>query len=247
MKVRFTTPLHAALAILAGAAPSFAQASAAAAAPPPAEVAAAANVITVTDARARLTFISSDLMRGRDTPSPELNIVASYLASNYEAMGFQPGGEGATFFQWYPYGMRRLVTSQARFELRGGAQPVAFAAGRDFFTSGGTSHEVDGGLVYVGRAADAVTAPGSLAGKVAVAAIPGPYSRDWRLERNRIRNAARRAGASGVVFVLGPEWTADSVAKYGAQAARPARSLGAEMGYPQFYLSQEAAGRVFTA
>jgi hypothetical protein len=247
MKVRITAPLHAALAILAGAAPSFAQASAPVAAAAPPEVAAAANVITVTDARARLEFISSDLMRGRNTPSPELNIVASYLASNYEAMGFQPGGEGGTFFQWYPYGLRRLAMNQARFEARGGAQPVTFAAGRDFFTSGGTSHEVDGGLVYIGRAADAVTAPGSLAGKVAVAAIPGAPSRDWRLERNRIRNAARRAGASAVVFVLAPQWTADTLTKYSATSARPERSLGNEPGYPMFFLGQDAAARLFRA
>src|SRR3954449_9741429 len=112
--------LPAALEILAGAAALHAQAPRPAAAVPP-EVAAAAGVITIDDARARLEFISSDLMRGRDTPSPELNIVASYLVSTYKAMGFQPGGEGGTFFQWYPYGLRRLNTTAARLQVQGGA------------------------------------------------------------------------------------------------------------------------------
>ncbi|HSU16240.1 M20/M25/M40 family metallo-hydrolase [Longimicrobium sp.] len=235
--------LPAALAMFAGAASLRAQS----AAPLPPEVAAAANTITITDARARLEFISSDLMRGRDTPSPELNIVASYLASNYQAMGFQPGGEGTTFFQWYPYGMRRLDPTAARLQVTGGAAPVAFTAGRDFWTAGGTAQDVSGSLVYIGRAPDALTAPGSLTGRIAVAAIPGGPTRDWRLERNRIRTAARRAGAVAVAYVLGPEWTADSVAKYAATAARPTRSVGTEPAYPQFFLSQEAAGRLFRA
>ena len=101
MTARRTLPL-AALALVAGAAHALAQAAT------PAAVAAAANVITIDDARARLEFISSDLMRGRDTPSPELNIVASYLVSNYKTMGFTPGGEGGTFYQWYPYPLRRM-------------------------------------------------------------------------------------------------------------------------------------------
>lgn len=235
----------AALAIFAGAAPSFAQAARSASAPLPPEVAAAASTITIADARPRLEFISSDLMRGRDTPSPELNIVASYLVSNYEAMGFQPGGENGSFYQWYPYPLRRLNAAAARLQLSGGSSPVGLVAGRDYFAAGGTAAEVSGPLVYVGRAPDAAMAAGLLAGKIAVASIPGPSSRDWRLERNRLRNAARRAGASALVLVLGPEWTADSIARYGESSTRPARSLGNDPAYPQFLLSQDAAARLF--
>ncbi|HET7461371.1 MAG TPA: hypothetical protein VFJ82_08975, partial [Longimicrobium sp.] len=241
MNRRPSVLLAAALAATAGAASTHAQAARPVSTPVPPEVAAAANVITTADARARLEFISSDLMRGRDTPSPELNIVASYLVSNYAAMGFQPGGEQGGFLQWYPYPLRRMSAEGTRLEVAGGAAPVSLALNRDFYAIGGTSQPLSGPLVYVGRAPDAAMAAGSLSGRIAVAALPGASTRDWRLERNRIRNAARRAGAAGVVYVLGAEWTADSVARYAAQAARPSRSLGAEVGYPQFYVSQEAA------
>ncbi len=243
MHRRSSALLSAALATLAGAASAFAQT----AAPLPPEVAAAASTITTADARARLEFISSDLMRGRDTPSPELNIIASYLVSNYEAMGFTAGGEGGGFLQWYPYPLRRMQAAGTRMELAGGAAPVSLALNRDFYALGGTAQRLAGPLVYVGRAPDAATGEGTLRGRIAVAAIPGAPTRDWRLERNRIRGAARRAGASGVVYVLGPEWTADSVAKYAGQAARPSRTLGTELGYPQFFVTQEAAGRIFQA
>ncbi|HET7228955.1 MAG TPA: M28 family metallopeptidase [Longimicrobium sp.] len=247
MNRRPSVLLAAALAAF-GASSARAQAAQPAVAPLPPEVAAAANVITIDDARARLEFISSDLMRGRDTPSPELNIVASYLVSNYRAMGFTAGGEGGAFLQWYPYPLRRMSAAGTRLEVAGGAAPVQLALNRDFYALGGTAQQgLSGPLVYVGRAPDAAMAAGSLTGRIAVAALPGPSTRDWRLERNRIRNAAQRAGAAGVVYVLGPEWTADSIAKYAAQAARPARTLGAQTGYPQFFVSQEAAGRIFSA
>lgn len=235
------TLIPAALALVAGAAPALAQHA------PPAAVLAASRVITIDDARARLEFLSSDMMRGRDTPSPELNIVASYLVSTYKTLGFQPGGEGGTFYQWYPYPMRRLNASAVRLQVQGGSAPVELTAGRDFFTAGGTAQDISGGLVYVGRAADAAMPAGSLQGRIAVAALPGPGNRDWRLERNRIRNAARRAGASAVMFVLDAPWTADSIARYAGMAERPSRSLGATVAYPQLLLTQEAAGRVFRA
>ncbi|HEU4561842.1 MAG TPA: M28 family metallopeptidase [Longimicrobium sp.] len=239
--------LFAALAATAIAAPLFAQATAtrATAAPVTPEVTAAANVITVQDARARLEFLASDFMRGRDTPSPELNIAASYLASEYRAIGLRPAGEGGTYLQWYPFPMRRISSAETRLEVAGGAAPVSLALNRDFYAIGGTAQPLTGPLVYVGRAPAAAMGAGTLTGRIAVAALPGASTRDWRIERNRIRNAARQAGAAGVVYILGPEWTADSVAKYGAQAARPSRSLGTELGYPTFYVSQEAAGRIF--
>jgi hypothetical protein len=236
----------AALALVAGAAPLCAQRARHAPATP-AAVRAAAATISESDARARLTFIASDFMRGRDTPSPELNIVASYLVSNYQAMGFQPGGEGGTFYQWYPYPLRRLNASGISLRVSGGAAALELAAGRVVLSAGGSAGGESGPLVYVGRAPDALLGAGVLAGKVAVAALPGPGNRDWRLERNRVRNAVRRAGASGVLFVLGAEWNADSVARLAATAGRPSRSLGEALAYPQLLLTQQAAGRIFQA
>ncbi|HYW13075.1 MAG TPA: M20/M25/M40 family metallo-hydrolase, partial [Longimicrobium sp.] len=122
------------------------------------------------------------------------------------------------------------------------------ALGRDFYSAGGTAQPIRGaGLVYAGRGADAVMAEGTLQGRVAVVSIPGVSSRDWRLERTRLRNGARRAGASAIVYVLDAPWTADSVARYGMTAQNPARGLGNELPYPQFFISRDAARRVFQA
>jgi hypothetical protein len=243
--------LPAALALVAGAAPAFSQASAtqAPAATPAgtASLAEAAATITPQDLFARIEYIASDEMRGRDTPSRELNIVAGYLVNQYKLMGFQPAGENGTFYQWYPFPLRRLSSSAARlqFAARGGTQ--ALAINRDFWALGGTAQEVTGGMVFVGAGQDAATAEGTLRGRVAVMTLPGRMSRDFRLARNTRRNAARRAGAAATVYVLDRSWTADSLAKYGANATQPSRTLGTDLAHPEFFLTYEAAQRLFTA
>jgi hypothetical protein len=243
MKARNPVLFSAALALAACAAPVSSPAPAAAPAPAgglsPQDAAA---TITPHDIYARIEFLASDAMRGRDTPSPELEIAANYLVSQYKLMGLQPGGEGGGFFQWYPYPLRRLNASAASFEVGG----TRLQLGRDYYAAGGTAGPISGaGVAWAGRGADAALPAGSLAGQVAVVSIPGRSTRDWRLERNRLRNAAQRAGARAVVFVLDPVWTADSIARYAQQAQAPARSLGEEVAFPQLYLTREAAGRAF--
>jgi hypothetical protein len=48
------------------------------------------SLVTKTDAEAHLTFLASDEMRGRGTGSPELEIAANYIASNFKQWGIKP-------------------------------------------------------------------------------------------------------------------------------------------------------------
>ena len=45
-----------------------------------------------------LTFIASDEMEGRDTPSRGLNTTAKFLAMNLSRWGFKPAGDDGSFF-----------------------------------------------------------------------------------------------------------------------------------------------------
>ncbi|MBB4635236.1 M20/M25/M40 family metallo-hydrolase [Longimicrobium terrae] len=207
----------------------------------------AVATITPQDVYARIEFLASDRMRGRDTPSPELEIAASYLVNQYKLWGMQPGGENSTFYQWWPFPLRRLRAAGAGLELRGSGGSQRLQLGRDFFARGGTAQPLaSAGLVYAGRAADGVLAQGSLRDRVVVTALPGSGgSRDWRVERNRQATAAQRAGASAIVYVLEPSWTADSIAAYTRQTAAGARSLGGEAGFPQYFVTYGAAQQFF--
>src|SRR5687767_6315348 len=51
-----------------------------------------ADKITAAQIRDYLSFISSDALEGRDTPSRGLDIAAHYLATNLSRWGLKPAG-----------------------------------------------------------------------------------------------------------------------------------------------------------
>ncbi len=61
----------------------------------------AAATITARDIKARIGFLASDMLRGRATPSPGLEIAARYIASEFAMLGLEPGGDDSTYLQWY--------------------------------------------------------------------------------------------------------------------------------------------------
>ena len=47
-----------------------------------------------------ISFLASDEMGGRDTPSPELKIASAYVASRFRGSGLEGGGDEGSFFQY---------------------------------------------------------------------------------------------------------------------------------------------------
>ena len=62
----------------------------------PAASIAAINESIVTST---VSFLASDEMRGRDTPSPELTIASSYVAARFLGAGLKGLGEDGSFYQ----------------------------------------------------------------------------------------------------------------------------------------------------
>jgi len=52
--------------------------------------------------RAHVEALAHDSMRGRATPSPELEEAARYVAARFRAYGLRPGAEGGSYLQRYP-------------------------------------------------------------------------------------------------------------------------------------------------
>ncbi len=69
---------------------------------------AAAATITETDFLARVAVLAHDSMRGRATPSPEIEEAARWIAGEFAAMGLAPGGGGGRFIQRYSFRPRRV-------------------------------------------------------------------------------------------------------------------------------------------
>ncbi|HUE77514.1 MAG TPA: M28 family peptidase [Longimicrobiales bacterium] len=61
------------------------------------------RVIDARDIRSSIAYLASDEMRGRDTPSPELERAAAWIAERFSAAGLEPAGQDGGFIQFWPY------------------------------------------------------------------------------------------------------------------------------------------------
>ena len=78
----------------------------------PASLQRAVNSITAEDIRRRIAILADDSTRGRDTPSPELDKVAAWIASEFRRFGLKPGGGDGTYVQRFPILQKQIDTTQ---------------------------------------------------------------------------------------------------------------------------------------
>ncbi len=76
--------------------------------------------ITPEDIIRRIGVMAHDSMKGRDTPSPELDEVASWIGEEFRALGLAPAGDGDSFVQRYAVVTRRLNTAVSGVQLPDG-------------------------------------------------------------------------------------------------------------------------------
>jgi hypothetical protein len=88
--------------------------------------------VTATQMKEHLTFIASDELEGRDTPSRGLDIAAMYIAKHLRAWGIEPAGsEEGSYFQKFPLRRGKVEIENTRLNLNG----QSYAYGQDFLTS----------------------------------------------------------------------------------------------------------------
>jgi Peptidase family M28 len=100
----------------------------------PPSVQRAVQSITPGDVVRRIGIIADDSMRGRDTPSPELDKVAAYIAGEFRRFGLKPGGDNGTFVQRYALDRVQFVPESSAAFVHGGGD-ATLAYGRDFVFS----------------------------------------------------------------------------------------------------------------
>ncbi len=93
----------------------------------------AAAGIRADEIQEHITFLASDELGGRDTPSPGLEAAAEYLAAELEGAGLTPAGDDGTFLQRFPYTRTAMVVERRRVAYEGpsGAQELDF--GGDYY------------------------------------------------------------------------------------------------------------------
>lgn len=159
--------------------------------------------ITAAQLKAYLSFIASDELEGRNTPSRGLNTAAQFLATQLMRFGARPAGEEDSYFQ-------TLMLSQVTIDPRA---TIAELGGRTWkygedFLANETATQVSGAMVYIGPGwtmkSDSVFAEESIEvrGKIIIthAGFP-PGVRFNRSDWESPSGYARRRGASAIIYV----------------------------------------------
>jgi Zn-dependent M28 family amino/carboxypeptidase len=169
------------------------------------------DTIAANQLRDYLTFIASDEMEGRDTPSRGLDTTAKFLAMNLARWGFKPAGDNGTFFQRIDLSRNRVDTAQTHVELNG----RVLTPGTDYLPVAGAG-DISGQLVFAGSGwffkAKAIDAYKGVDGTGKIAVVFGSPNQpprgvaraDFGKQGEDYMNPsdyARKVGAVGVIYV----------------------------------------------
>jgi Peptidase family M28 len=163
------------------------------------EIRAALDHISADSLKGHLSFVASDLLEGRDTPSRGLDLAAAYIAAQFRRAGLEPAGDD-DYFQTARWRVSEPNPAGVELEIKIRDQTYR-APSQAVGVSTDGKLEVIGSGVYKLDQTDAKTleelSAEQIEGKTVVAAIPdaGAVDRAQRNEAvaNRIRILTRLA------------------------------------------------------
>ena len=197
--------------------------------------------------RADIFFLASDELGGRDTPSPGQRIAARYIRSRMVRLGLAPGA-GEDFFYEYKLLSRQLnlAATKAKVVKSGESLELAFGVDYAFHSSGVTTSTTSGNVVFCGDVPGEPLSKLDLAGKWALCEDNDLMSKDRR-------DAAKKAGAIGVLLAPGPrtsdEKMAGRIRDYASGVKRPGvqfpdNKIKERDNFPSVMISGAAADRI---
>jgi hypothetical protein len=142
---------------------------------------AALDAVSAESMRGNLSFISSDLLEGRKTPSRGLDIAAEYIAAQFRRAGLEPAGDDG-YFQTANWKLTGRDMSSLQMNLNSGGSAVPLSAdqlslgfgvsGFSFWTPDADLSLKDAGVLKVAyKDAPALTRE-QAAGKVVLTELP---------------------------------------------------------------------------
>jgi hypothetical protein len=197
--------------------------------------------VTAKQLREYLTFIASDELEGRDTPSRGLDIAAMYIAQHLASWGLKPAGDNGTYFQKVPLRLSKVDTQATSLDFNG--QP--FAYGQDFLTSLNPADVAASSLVFAGNGwvvksknidpyqglnikDKIVVVAGALPKGVTFADLKGPVGGEWSspqfyAQQNGAKAVITFASFSGIANWEANKWNQADKGQvaYGKQSAAP--------------------------
>jgi len=98
----------------------------------------AADLVKEADPKvltAIVSFLASDALAGRDTPSPGLTVAGEYIASEFRRSGIRPTVDG-TYFQDAHAVVRRVVREGFELSFRGGGKTLSVGLEKALWNAG---------------------------------------------------------------------------------------------------------------
>jgi len=199
-----------------------------------------AAVITPESYYKHLYFLANDAMRGRNTPSPELDIAAAYLVAQSRALGLEPGAEDGSYYQRWPYRQIAPDAANANLALEGPSGRTPITMGQGATARGALEGNLSGELLFVANAS-APLAAGSATGKILVSYIPGGFSQPWLQRLNQLNTLAQNSGAAGSLVVVESGFPAADFENLSGRFAAPAWRMGWDLPLPQVVVGRAMA------
>jgi hypothetical protein len=164
-------------------------------------VAAAVKSITPQDVQTRINLLAADSMRGRYTPSPELEEAARYIAGQFRSFGLKPGGDAGGYLQRYSVDQVLADTAKARVAIEGG--PI-WRLGHEVmyqFRSGLPAGSVTGPVVVVTGTPPAPPSDSGIKGAIVIAVLATPAGGPIR-QTNAVLMPLLQGGAAAIIVAL---------------------------------------------
>ncbi|MBE0660643.1 MAG: M20/M25/M40 family metallo-hydrolase [Bryobacteraceae bacterium] len=143
------------------------------------------RAVSADSMRGDVSFLASDLLEGRDTPSRGLEIAAEYLASQFRALGMKPAGtEG--YFQIAEYAVVEPVTSGFTLTMESGAEKYDVKAEKVMVTAMKAAEGAALEVVQIDLAGE-LPARTAIEGKAVLLKSAGRMSREAMRKREQVR------------------------------------------------------------
>lgn len=165
--------------------------------------------ITPANLKGDLSFLSSDALEGRYSPSPGLNIAAEFIASQFRAAGLEPAVNGE-YFQVAHLLDRRMKPLESDLTLISGGKQSSVPKSSLRLSDSSQAVHIERCPVLVFRKRDPGVLKGTdLAGKAVIAPAVDLASlpeseREAAYERSQAFDAAVAAGKARIEIISGP-------------------------------------------
>ncbi|WP_176473051.1 M28 family metallopeptidase [Sphingomonas lenta] len=189
--------------------------------PSEAEANAAANAVLPPDQaamKAHILFLASDQLKGREAGTPEYDVAAQYVASQFYAAGLRPAGDAGSYLQRVPLVSYKAAEKGTMSFQRRGGQAVPLVFGEDFVTGADPERavtDITAPVVFVGYGIDApefgrndyrgVDVKGKVVAFLDGAPAGIPSEPRAHLSRTGKMEAASKRGAIGAITLQTPE------------------------------------------